>query len=371
MFWEIYAILSIVTHSLLFLVIIRGVYNFFRFRAKYDFLLMLFLVFLVVPVILDLMRAVWLLVLPLGNWDFLIVWYGISILSTFVGIGLLIKLLFVYAGLMKTEIKYYWKLGIIAIFGFLSVTTYFALTSPEFLVLHEDLFTYRTVLVIDSGYNALFLILIEIISFPFVLKFLKIGRKMHTPRWRKRAFEATIFVELLYLIIYMQIGLIINWETVIINSILEFILVIFVLFIFLPRNQGEAMFMQVRLESIYICEKSGRTLYTNFFKEGKNRDQHGKLVWGLVESTTNMINKIRGVKHVGLGHILLDDGTAIIIETSEKAPLYYIVFTARYSDFTHEQVKNIKRVLDNQYAVGISNVNPQVLDKVIHDIFFV
>ncbi len=371
MYWEIYVTLSILSHSILFLVIFRGFYNFFRFRTKYDLYLMFLLAFLVFPIILDLLRAGWLLMSPLENWDFLIVLYGISILASFGGIGVLVKLLFVYAALMKTGKKNYWKFWVIAIFGFLTIIAFYSLMYPVPIKLVDGLFTYQTIVVKDIGFNAMLLILIEIVAFPFVIKFLKIGSKMHTPRWRRRAIEAAIFVELLYLIIFVQIGLISNWESVIVNSILQFILVVFVLFIFLPQNQGEAMFMQASLESIYICEKSGTTLYTSFFEEGKNRDQHGKLVWGLVESTTNMINKIRGVKQVGLGHILLDDGTAIIIEHSETAPLYYIVFTARYSDFTHEQVKKIKRVLDNRYAGGNSNVNPQGLDTVIHDVFFV
>ncbi len=166
-----------------------------------------------------------------------------------------------------------------------------------------------------------------------------------------------------------------NWETVILNSILEFILVIFVLFIFLPRNQGESMFMQMSIESIYICDKSGVIHFTSFYKREKNRDTYGKLVWGLVESTSNMIDKIRGVKHVGLGHILLEDGTAIIIEHSDNAPLYYIVFTARYSDFTHDQVKKLKTKLDDlnteRIASGRTNIIPELVNKEIREIFFV
>ncbi len=166
-----------------------------------------------------------------------------------------------------------------------------------------------------------------------------------------------------------------SWETVILNAILEFILTIFVLFIFLPRNQGEAMYMQMNVESIYICEKSGTIQFTSFYKPEKNRDRYGKLVWGLVESTTNMINKIRGVKRVGLGHILLEDGTAIIIEHSENAPLYYIVFTAHYSDFTHERVKKLKTKLDElnveRIASGRTNLIPELVNKQIREILFV
>ncbi len=375
MYWELYAVLSMFTHTLLFFVIIRAIYYFFRFRAKYDLYLMLLLVFLVTPVILDVMRAAWLLVLPLTNWDFLIVWYGASILSTLVGVGILAKLLFIYAGLMKIEIKIYWNFLVIAVYGFLAIMTSYSLLNPVPLQLIDGTFTYHAFVVKDIGYYRLFLIFAEIISVPFVAKFLSIGIKMRTPRWRKRVVEAIIFVELLYFIIYFQIGLMNSWETVILNAILEFILTIFVLFIFLPRNQGEAMYMQMNVESIYICEKSGMIQFTSFYKPEKNRDRYGKLVWGLVESTTNMINKIRGVKQVGLGYILLEDGTAIIIEHSENAPLYYIVFTAHYSDFTHERVKNLKIKLDELntelIAGGRKDLIPEVVNKVIHDTFFI
>lgn len=375
MYVEIYATLSLLSLAIIYGVIIKGVYDYIKFRTRNDLYLIFLFAFLVTPVILDLNRALLLLFLPLENWDFLFLWYIVSIFITFTGIAVLAKLFIDYAARMKIAARF-WKGWAFVIFVFLILLTFFATIYPEFLPpLHDNSFTFRAVVILNPALNSMFLIIAEIIVLPFVVKFLQVVRKMRTRRWRRRALQATILIEILYFTIYFQMALMINWDTVIINAVMEFFISIIALIIFLPRNQGEAMFMQLQLESVYICEKSGVIDYTEVFTEGKNRDKYGKLIWGLVESTSNMVEKIRGVKHVGLGHILLEDKTAIIIEKSAKESRYYIVFTGRYSEFTHEQVKRLKNVLDDLYGKGltsgINTLTPEVIEKTIHNIFFV
>lgn len=140
-----------------------------------------------------------------------------------------------------------------------------------------------------------------------------------------------------------------------------------VFWIFFKPNFFEILFMILNIESVYIVDAEGNVVHVMTNLSRKNKKEYDVLVGGVVKGTDGVLSEIRTVTKAQLNRMILDDGTAIIVQRSDDKKYYYIVFTRIYTNFTNKKILHLKQILDKDKT--LLNQKPKHLDKIVMDIF--
>ncbi|MFX0102028.1 MAG: hypothetical protein ACFFCS_20855 [Candidatus Hodarchaeota archaeon] len=340
-------------------------------NSKQDFVIFLLLLMASSVNIFMIAKPIILLIQPSLSFDSLLVIYGVTASFSYMALSHFIKIIFSTADRMEAGF-HYWKHWIIIMVAFLLVLAMHIVLNLNPLVIDVGFLNFKTFYIPNVLFSTFVLIGAELTFLPFLVKFYQMNKKNQSKRGARTGNLILCYFELLGFSVLYPSAYGMNQATIIIGYILVLGINLLLMYIFLKPNTIEAMLMQLNIESIYLLDGSGNTLYYNVFIPGKNVDAHDTLVGFLVKGTYDALSMIVSATNQGLKRIELEDGTAIIVEKDELNDFFYVVFTRRYSKYTHDKVYKFINVLGYQIPNFLEHKfqkNSQVIGKLISSIF--
>ncbi len=298
--------------------------------------------------------------------------------SVFLNIVFLISLLFIPIAIAalsifaQVEFKYKNFYFLLFLAAFVVGILYNIISSTQ-IVLLDGVNSYTFITLQPTLFVLILGILIIIPIIAYLSINYKIMKKLKSKSVKLKYYFLLFMVFLKVIKFFLILVLNFSWFIIIVGDILDLLSITFIILILTNSNFIDLIILLSNIESVYITDNEGNILHNITFISGKNKATHDMFIGGLIMGSDEVAREINVAREANLSRIILNDGTAIIIEKSEKSNLYFSIFTRRYTKFTHGKVIALKSLIDESSSNFVKNeqenFNSSVMDKKILGIF--
>lgn len=362
---ELYFLITTATVLFVVYAFMRGAYNHSKFNTKFDLLLLLFLGLFLAPSIFSWINVP-IMILNYTVLDYtLILWFTLSITLFFMAYAILYAFMLVFSARIDMPLRFgkFFFIFLLIVNGI--ILSNLVLSVSIFTTPIED-HTYHSTIVLNQNWNLCFMMVFLMSSSPFIYQYFRITSKIQSKIGKTKLILISIGTIIISLTTFIRYAFPITPISLIYFSFLELSVAIFACYIFYNPNFLESLLMLLNIESVYIANSQGHVLHVTTIMGDKNKKMHDSLVGGVLKGADGVVSEIMEARKAGLSRIILNDGTAIILEKSDNSPLYYIIFARMYTEFTHQKILELKKMLD-AYEEKPFEVNSHIFEAVFLD----